>query len=108
MTFAMILAIFPIAIAGCQNTVKEHHLFVASRRFNYTSRFANLSTGDVSEKNELSKQKNDVNRFIVERQSADLLIAKNGSSPQHLSQGIRLLYSFSLKFKQASCITQKA
>ena len=92
----MILAILPIAIA-CQLGVKENHLFVASIRNNRTSRFANDGIGDVLEKKELSKQNNDVNRFIVGPHSADLLIAKNGSNPQLLSQGIRLLYSFPLK-----------
>ena len=96
MAFAMILAILPIAI-GCQLGVKEDHLFVASIRNNRTSRFASDGIGDVLEKKELSKQNNDVNRFIVGPHSADLLIAKNGSNPQLLSQGIRLLYSFPLK-----------
>ena len=98
MTFAMILAILPIAI-GCQSGVKEDHLFGASNmRINSTSHFANDSIGDVLEKKELSKQKNDVNQFNGGLQSAYLLIAKNGSNPQLLSQGTRLLYSFPLKF----------
>ena len=88
MTFAMILATLPIAI-GCQLGVKEDHLFVPSIRNNRTSGFANDSIGDVLEKKELSNGGS---------QSADLFIAKNGSSPQLLSQGIRLLYSFPLIF----------